>query len=347
MQIRPDPIRTRRLVPALAGAGLAASLLLPGVAAAQDPAATDDPQGGSSVVITGETGTLTAGDLTVMPIGASGACGTVTVTSVGTDGSEMVQSMDSTVCQAPVMGQLQGGPVVVVGDTGFGPGAPVLTAEPAMVGIGSSTIGEPGLPGVVTVAAEPARTVEVTGVDGTSVTLQTDDGWTRTVDTTTVAITLGADTLAVSDLAAGDRVQVIQVRNANDTYTITGLALILPEVMGTVGDVTDTGFTVTAPDGTQTPVVVTDETRWPAAGMPGMPGMSGSPETGLEALKDGDLVHVRGSQAEDGTITATEVLAIGATFVIGDPPMPVPGEPMPVEPAPQAPAATPEASPAA
>ena len=204
--------------------------------------------------------------------------------------------------------------------------------------------GEPGLPGVVTVAAEPARTVEVTGVDGTNVTLETDDGWTRTVDTANVAVTLDSDTLAASDLEPGDRVQVIQVRNANDTYTITGLALVLPEATGTVSEVTDTGFTVTEPDGTETPVMVTDETRWPAAGLPGSPG---APTPGLDALQDGDLVHVRGTLGEDGTLTATEILVIGRSFVIGDPAMPVPGQPLPQDPAPQEPVPTPETSPAA
>jgi hypothetical protein len=88
-----------------------------------------------------------------------------------------------------------------------------------------------------------------------------------------------------------------------------------------------------------------------------MPGSPGAPTPGLGALEDGDLVHVRGTLAEDGTMTATEVLVIGRPFVIGDPAMPVPGEPFPPEPspqdpapqdpAPQDPAPTPETSPAA
>ena len=125
------------------------------------------------------------------------------------------------------------------------------------------------------------------------------------MDTTNVAITLDSDTLAASDLAVGDKVQVLQVRNANDTYTITGLALILPEAMGTVSGVTDTGFTITQPDGTTTPVVVNDATTWPAT-------MPGATATGLAGLKDGDMVHVRGKLAEDGTMTATEIVAWAA-----------------------------------
>lgn len=323
------PGRLRR-VPTLAGAGLALSLLVPGVAAAQDP---------------------TPGDIALTPVEVTGTCGTVTVSSTGADGGQTVEVVGDGSCEAPIMGQLQAGPILGVSDPTFrvggpfGPEDPFLGGGPVVISHGSLGFGgEPGLPGVVTVAAEPARTVEVTGVDGTSVTLETDDGWTRTVDTANVAVTLDSDTLAASDLEPGDRVQVIQVRNANDTYTITGLALVLPEVTGTATAVAETGFTVTEPDGTETPVVVTDETRWPAAGLPGSPG---APTPGLDALQDGDLVHVRGTLGEDGTMTATEILVVGRSFVIGDPAMPVPGQPLPQDPAPQDPAPTPEPSPAA
>lgn len=325
-----SPGRTRR-VPTIAGAGLALSLLLPGIAAAQDP---------------------TPGDKALTPVQVAGTCGTVTVSSTGADGGQTVEVMGDGSCEAPIMGQLQAGPTVGVGGS-FGPADPFLAGGPVVISRGSLVVGgEAGLPGVVTVAAQPTRSVEVTGVDGTNVTLETDDGWTRTVDTTNVAVTLDSDTLAASDLKAGDRVQVIQVRNANDTYTVTGLALVLPEAIGTVSEVTEAGFTVTEPDGTETPVVVTDETRWPVAGMPGLPSVDGAPDPGPGALKDGDLVHVRGTLAEDGTMTATEILVIGRTFVIGDPAMPVPGDPLPQEPAPQDPAPqdpapTPEASSAA
>jgi hypothetical protein len=328
-----------RRVPTLAGAGLALSLLVPGVAAAQDP---------------------TPGDIALTPVEISGTCGTMTVSSTGADGGQTIEVIGDGGCEAPIMAQLQAGPMVGVPGSIFavdsvGPADPFLGGEPVVISTGSLGFGgEPGLPGVVTVAAEPARTVEVTGVDGTNVTLETDDGWTRTVDTANVAVTLDSDSLAASDLKPGDRVQVIQVRNANGTYTITGLALVLPEATGTVSEVTDAGFTITEPDGTETPVVVTDATRWPASGMPGSPG---APTPGLGALEDGDLVHVRGTLAEDGTMTATEVLVIGRPFVIGDPAMPVPGEPFPPEPspqdpapqdpAPQDPAPTPETSPAA
>jgi hypothetical protein len=137
-------------------------------------------------------------------------------------------------------------------------------------------------------------------------------------------------------IGRGRQGPIVQVRNANDT-AITGLALICPRRWRSRG-VTDTGFTITQPDGTTTPVVVNDATTWPAT-------MPGATATGLAGLKDGDMVHVRGKLAEDGTMTATEVVALGSmTFNIGDPGMPVPA---PVAPTPVEPAPTPEASPSA
>jgi hypothetical protein len=78
--------RSTRRVPALAGAGLALSLVLPGVAAAQDPA---------------------PGDITAIPVEAAGSCGTVTVSSTGVDGSETVEVIDGGTCEPIILGQAQ------------------------------------------------------------------------------------------------------------------------------------------------------------------------------------------------------------------------------------------------
>jgi hypothetical protein len=207
----------------------------------------------------------------------------------------------------------------------------VMQAGPAPFGVPGGP-GSVGMSGTVTVMAEPAHLVTVTAVDGPTVSLKTDDGWTRDLDTTNVAITLDTDTLTAADLAAGDEVLVVQVRNANDTYTVTGLQLILPEAMGVVSDVTADGFTVTAMDGTTTAVRVSDATTWPAT-------MPGGPATGPSALTDGDMVVARGKLAEDGSMDAASV-AVMATITVstGDAGMMVP--PPVVTPNP-----TPEASP--
>ena len=179
--------------------------------------------------------------------------------------------------------------------------------------------------------AQSGQIVTVTAVNGETVSLVTDDGWSRDLDTSTVVITLDKETLTAADLAVGDKVQVVQVQNANDTWTVTGLQLVLPEVMGVVSDVTADGFTVTEVDGTSTVVTVSDATKWPVS-------MLGAPAAGLDSVKDGDLVMARGKLAEDGSMDATTVMLEATTISIGmgDPGMPVP-----------APVPAPEASPAA
>ena len=129
---------------------------------------------------------------------------------------------------------------------------------------------------------------------------------------------------------AGDRVLVVQVRNADGTYTVTGLQLILPEVSGVAGDVTTGGFTVTAMDGTRTSVRVSDATTW-------LPVLPGSPAPGASSLKDGDMVVARGKLAADGSMDASSV-TVPLTITTGS------GPGMMVPPAP-VPAPVPEASP--
>ena len=60
-------------------------------------------------------------------------------------------------------------------------------------------------------------------------------------------------------------------------------------------------FTVTEVDGTTTAVTVTEATTWPMAGL-------GAPAPGLESLKDGDVVVVRGDETAEGAMDAIVVV---------------------------------------
>ena len=93
-------------------------------------------------------------------------------------------------------------------------------------------------------------------------TLTTDDGWTRTIAVTdSVALTKGGQTIALSDLAVGDQVRIEQTHNADGTYTVTGLAVVVPSVRGTVSDVTSSGFKVTTRDGSMWTIAVDGSTE--------------------------------------------------------------------------------------
>jgi hypothetical protein len=105
------------------------------------------------------------------------------------------------------------------------------------------------------------RSVIVATNDGTSLGLETADGWTRTIDTTGVVVTRDRVTIAAADILVGERVRVVQTRNADGSYTVTGIEVQPATATGTVGTVSTDGFTVVEADGTTT-VTVNEQTTW-------------------------------------------------------------------------------------
>lgn len=146
--------------------------------------------------------------------------------------------------------------------------------------------------------AARANAVTVTSVDGTSLALETADGWTRTIDTTGVALTRDGSTIALADVLVGERVRVVQTRNADGTYTVTGIEVQPTVVQGTVGTASADGFTIVGSDGTTTTVVVSAETTWSARG---------STSVTIADATAGRDVAVSGALQADGSIAAAKV----------------------------------------
>lgn len=155
-----------------------------------------------------------------------------------------------------------------------------------------------GFDGIGIPGARLGAGVTVASNDGTSLGLETADGWTRTIDTTGVVLTRDGATISASDILVGERVQVAQTRNADGSYTVTGIEVQPSVVTGTVGTPSATGFTVVASDGTTTTVTVNDQTTWSAAG---------STTVGLADATAGRSVAVSGALQADGSIVATVV----------------------------------------
>jgi hypothetical protein len=87
--------------------------------------------------------------------------------------------------------------------------------------------------------------ITITSVNGSSVSLKTDDGWTRTIVVTgTTVITKGGQTIAVGDLKAGDIVRFHQVHNTDGTYTVDAITVPTPTAGGEVTAVGSTSITV-------------------------------------------------------------------------------------------------------
>jgi len=140
----------------------------------------------------------------------------------------------------------------------------------------------------------------VTAIDGTGLMLATADGWSRTIDTTGVVLTKGTTTITVADIAVGDDIGIAQTRNADGSYTVTGIAVLPASVSGTVATVGPDSFTVTLPDGTTQTVNVTATTTW---------NVQGSTAPGIADLTAGRQVAARGTLSADGSLDATKVVA--------------------------------------
>jgi hypothetical protein len=142
--------------------------------------------------------------------------------------------------------------------------------------------------------------VTVTSNDGTSLGLETSDGWSRTIDTTGVVLTENGTTIGIADIAVGDTVGIAQTRNADGSYTVTGIAVLPATVSGTVATVATDSFTLTLADGTTQTVNVSATTTWR---------VQGSTAPGIADLTAGRQVSAAGTLATDGSLDATTVVA--------------------------------------
>jgi VCBS repeat-containing protein len=159
-----------------------------------------------------------------------------------------------------------------------------------------------GGPGRGDMAGMGRSAVTVTTNEGTSLGLTTADGWARTIDTANVVLTKNGATITLADIAVGDRVSIAQTRNADGSYTVTGIAVLPAMVSGTVATVGTDSFTVTLADGTTQTVNVTASTTWKVQG-------STSTTPGIADLTVGRAVSATGTLAADGSLDATTVVA--------------------------------------
>jgi len=145
--------------------------------------------------------------------------------------------------------------------------------------------------------------ISITAISGSKLALQTDDGWTRTIDSTGATITKDGATVAVSALEVGDRIRFTETRNDDGTYTITAIVVVQPSVAGTVASVSGSTVTVTERDGETSKVLLTSSTTYELAGKAAT----------KDAVVAGVRIVARGTLATDGTLTATSVEVSAAT----------------------------------
>ena len=98
--------------------------------------------------------------------------------------------------------------------------------------------------------------ITITGIAGSKLSLETADGWTRTIVVTAdTKITKGGKAATVSDLDLGDKITFRQKRNDDGTYTITSINVPTPKAAGKVTAVGSTTLTLTAGRGDKTRVI--------------------------------------------------------------------------------------------
>jgi hypothetical protein len=139
--------------------------------------------------------------------------------------------------------------------------------------------------------------ITITAIDGAKLALETENGWTRTIDATGATVTKDGETVAVSDLEVGDTIVFRETRNADGTYATTAIMVIQPTVAGTVASVSGSTVTVTGRDGTSSKVVLTSSTTYELAGE----------EATKDAVVAGARIVARGTLAADGALTASSI----------------------------------------
>lgn len=145
------------------------------------------------------------------------------------------------------------------------------------------------------------RDISITAINGSDVSLATDDGWSRTISVgTDVTLTKGGATITVGDLAVGDQVRVAQDRATDGTYTVTALAVVLPHVGGQVTAVDGNTITVSHPDATMATIHVDGTTAYTVGGVDGVDGT-------LADVAVGSFVMAEGTLRDDGSLDATSV----------------------------------------
>jgi hypothetical protein len=182
--------------------------------------------------------------------------------------------------------------------TGADPSAPAASASP---GTKTPSRLRPDLAGPIGAIGGFGRSdITITAVAGSSITLKTDDGWTRTITVTSATtITKGGATIAVGDLAVGDHVRFHQERATDGTYTVTAIGVVLPTVVGQVSAIDGGTLTITQPGGTTTTIHVDADTTYHVDGAAGK----------LSDLNVGSFIVAEGTQRADGSLDAADIRA--------------------------------------
>jgi hypothetical protein len=142
--------------------------------------------------------------------------------------------------------------------------------------------------------------ITVTAISGSNISLETEDGWTRTitVDDGTTYSKSGED-IALGDLAVGDTIGFRQTLEDDGTWTIDSIVVVLPHVGGEVTAVDGSTLTVEQRDGSTATITVDADTTFQVNG----------DDATLADVEVGMFLMAEGEQAGENGIDAVRVMA--------------------------------------
>jgi hypothetical protein len=141
--------------------------------------------------------------------------------------------------------------------------------------------------------------ITIASISGSTLSLKTADGWTRTITpTSTTTITKAGAKITVSDLKVDDQIAFSQTKQTDGTYTIDAIRVILPSVGGQVSAVSGSTITVTQRDGTSATIHVDSATTYQVEGVT---------TATLSDIKVGNFVVAQGTLRTDGSLDAATV----------------------------------------
>ena len=107
------------------------------------------------------------------------------------------------------------------------------------------------------------REITISAINGSNISLKTDDGWSRTITvTSSTAITKGGVAATLGDLKVGDEIRFQQTRASDGTYTIDAIVVVVPTVSGTVTAVDADSITIKGRAGTTQEISTTSSTTY-------------------------------------------------------------------------------------
>ena len=113
-----------------------------------------------------------------------------------------------------------------------------------------------------------------------------------------VKVTEAGRTMSAGDLKMGQAVRLQEKRNSDGTFTVTGLVIVTPSVVGQVTAKTATTITIKRFDGTSQTIDVDSSTTYR---------IQGAATSNLAAITVGMTIVASGPQASDGTVHAFTV----------------------------------------